>query len=264
MHRYPTASIAQLSLLRKLTKRRERAEQALFIAEGHRTVQQLLMTKRVQVQALFATATYLDHNPLDAEAAKIYLISERQLQEVSQTDTPPGILALASMVPAVEPSFWFGHHGCLLAFDEVQDPGNLGTMIRSAAWFGIQGLLMGKGTTDLWSAKVVRSTAGATGSLPYASGELGTMLDQLQAHGWRPVLLDADEPSTPLPEWKPDKATILVLGNEARGLDEALLRRYPRVRIDGHPGLDAAESLNVSVAASIAMYHWFTINKPSL
>jgi TrmH family RNA methyltransferase len=258
MQVYPTVSLAQLSQLRKLNKRRDRAEQALFLAEGHRTVQQLLTNRRVKVEAIFVTPSYVAANTPGVDSSPIFLINERQLQEVSQTDTPPGILALARMVPAVEPSFWFHQRGCLLAFDEVQDPGNLGTMIRSAAWFGMSGLLLGQGTTDLWSAKVVRSTAGATGSLPYAMGPLATMLEELEVHGWQPVLLDADASSTPLHRWTPHQATILVLGNEARGINNELLKRYPRLMIEGHPGLEAAESLNVSVAASIAMYHWFT------
>lgn len=258
MQVYPTSSLAQLSLLRKLNKRRERAEQALFIAEGHRTVQQLLTTRLVKVEAIFATPSYVAAHAPKVDTSPIFLITERQLQEVSQTDTPPGILALARMVPAVEPSYWFHRQGCLLAFDEVQDPGNLGTMIRSAAWFGMSGLLLGNGTTDVWSAKVVRSTAGATGSLPYTMGAMASMLEQLHAQGWQPVLLDAAASSTPLHRWTPHQATILVLGNEARGIDNELLKCYPSLRIDGHPGVEAAESLNVSVAASIAMYHWFT------
>jgi len=103
---------------------------------------------------------------------------------------------------------------------------------------------------------VVRSTAGATGSLPYMFQELPIALQTLSDCGWRPVLLDGNPGSMDIDDWQPGNRTVLVIGNEAQGIDPALVERYERVRIRGNPSQSGAESLNAAIAASIAMYEF--------
>jgi TrmH family RNA methyltransferase len=145
----------------------------------------------------------------------------------------------------------------ILAFDGLQDPGNLGTLVRTAAWFNAAGLFLGLGTTELYQPKVVRSTAGATGMLAAAEGDLAAMLDEAASAG-RPIfILDGGENSVPLESIRFPTNSVIVVGNEGRGVSSSILNLpYPKVRISGNAS--NVESLNAAVAASIALHHVFT------
>jgi RNA methyltransferase, TrmH family len=144
--------------------------------------------------------------------------------------------------------------GVILALYQMSDPGNLGTIIRSATWFGTRGVFLSTGTVDLYNPKVVRSMAGSTGSLPVASGFLAIFLEEAKKAGWRIYLLDAGENSKPLSAIRPGKRSILVLGSEAHGLPEPIKNAYTCVKIEPAGDTPHVESLNAAVSASIALY----------
>jgi TrmH family RNA methyltransferase len=145
--------------------------------------------------------------------------------------------------------------GLIIATDAIQDPGNLGTIIRTASWFGVQGLLLGKGTVDHFHPKVVRSTAGATGSIPFIDRDLKELLPLFEGRGWRVVLLDTGAGSSPLRELKTRGKTIIVVGNEANGIDPLLyVNGRKRTRISSPRKTESVESLNAAIATSIALY----------
>ena len=141
----------------------------------------------------------------------------------------------------------------MVAFDAVQDPGNVGTIIRTAAWFGAAGLLLGHGTADPYHPKVVRSTAGATGALDYVKGDLAELLAKFENEDWQVYLMDGGSDSIELQSIKPGKKSVLVVGNEGNGISEEQFRTgRTSVRI---PGDDAVvESLNAAIAMGIGMY----------
>ena len=147
----------------------------------------------------------------------------------------------------------------ILAIDGLQDPGNLGTLVRTAAWFNAAGLFLGLGTTELYQPKVVRSTAGATGMLAAAEGELAVMLDEAASAGRPIIILDGGENAVPLESTRFPTNSVIVVGNEGRGVSPSILNlSYPKVRISGNAS--NVESLNAAVAASIAMHDVFTQN----
>lgn len=247
------------TLLRKLQNRKYRRKEAAFVAEGGRTVEQLLANGKVKVEWLLFDADkalWLQSPWTDALKGREARTAETSIFEaLSDTDTPQGVLAVCRVPAARRVAELASGSGVLVALDRIQDPGNLGTMVRSATWFGAAGLLVGKGTVDLFHPKTVRSTAGATGALPYAEGELFALLEEAEAAGRQTVLLDGNPGAEPLKAFRPGRPLTVVIGNEANGVDAELMTAHrPRLRIEKGGGADAVESLNASIALSIALY----------
>lgn len=254
MARYQQASTSQLTRLRKLQKRKYRAEMGLFVAEGLRTVQQIVELGSLSVGEVYITESYLDDQEHKWLPDSTFVLSDKDMRSVADAESPQGILAIAHIPAQADIGERIKRPGRILAFDRIQDPGNMGTIIRTAAWFGIDFILLGSGSVDQWNPKVVRSTAGATGSIPYAECDLEMELERFAQAGWRPALLDGNPGSVPIEEWDPGMRTILVVGNEAQGISDVLASRYDRYKIETTPGQNAAESLNASIAAGIALY----------
>jgi RNA methyltransferase, TrmH family len=242
------------TLVRKLTIRKHRERESLFLAEGERCVVQILERGLITIEEVIIADNYTPSDEIQNSGINISVLSSDEFKSISNTETPQGIIALCRM-----PDMFSIHDlpemkGLLIALDALQDPGNLGTIIRTAAWFGASGILAGKGTADPWHPKVVRSTAGATGSIPLISGTLEKFFHELEHSGWEILLLDSGENSVSLHEARTAEKTVLVVGNEANGIDPKLLASgRKKIRIDGNPA--AVESLNAAIAAGIAMYH---------
>ncbi len=254
-----TISNRQLKLLRKLNRKKYREREGLFLIEGPRAVRQVLDNGVLSVEGLFFDESgQLFNEAYWSEAAEEregVLVSAGDFEEVADTDNPQGVMALCRTPGEAGRDTLASATGLLLATDAIQDPGNLGTIIRTASWFGVRGLLSGRGTVDLFHPKVVRSTAGATGTVPYRNVELEAALDYFEEKGWRVLLLDAGPEAVSLNEIGRDDKTILVVGNEAHGIDDSLPGgRRRAVHIPGQGGEEGVESLNAAVAAGIALY----------
>ncbi|MEX0685851.1 MAG: RNA methyltransferase [Balneolales bacterium] len=247
--------------LRKLGRRKYRKQNRQFVAEGLRTVRQIIANSSIVIDYLvFDESTHLmddiTYSGLDSTVQRIG-ISHKEFMELSDTDTPQGIMAICRMPQSTELSAFHNKEGCIIALNRIQDPGNAGSILRSAAWFGASGILCDDGTVDIYHPKVVRSTAGAMGTIAQWEGDLETALSELESHQWNIYLLDAGEQSVSLKEVKPSPKSILVIGNEATGLDKALLKDHRSlIKIPGEGFSPDVESLNASIALSIALYEF--------
>lgn len=249
----------QLTLFSKLLQRKHREHYGLFLAEGLRTVEQVLSRNKVKVQGLVLTERALevvnDLKFLDGSTPiPVWVASETDFARLADTGQHQGILAVCEIPPPPRMDDFLGlQEGLLLAVDRIQDPGNLGTMIRTGAWFSIDGVLSGEGTVDVFNPKVVRSTAGSTGALPVLEGSLENLMPEFQSAGWEIVLLDAGIGSVDLKGFTFPKRTVLLVGNEGNGVSEELKRISDSiVRISGNE--DNVESLNAAVAVAIALF----------
>lgn len=247
------------TLLRKIQQKKYRYREQLFLLEGVRSVQQVIENEWPAVSWIcFDEDQYLWEEPgwqAVSERFYSYRLDAGVFAEVTDTQNPQGVLAVCRMPAARSVAELASGSGLLVALDRIQDPGNLGTMVRSATWFGAAGLLVGKGTVDLFHPKTVRSTAGATGALPYAEGELSALLEEAEEAGRQTVLLDGNPGAEPLKAFRTDRDLTVVIGNEANGVDAALMTAHrQRLRIEKGGGADAVESLNASIALSIALY----------
>ena len=210
-----------------------------FLVEGFHLVEMALQHQRVE--AIFSLRDY-------AASAPCYLVTPEIIAKLSSTVTPEGIVALCPKIPAKEPS-----SSRLLYLDEVRDPGNVGTLLRSALAFSFTDVILSKGSVEAYSSKVLLASQGAVFGLNFSESREAPSQDvaRLKARGYRIIVTDL-KASVPPEEIKTlDQKICLVLGNEARGVDPAILALADQaVRIP----MSGIDSLNVAVAGGILLY----------
>lgn len=233
--------------------RKHRIKEKKFLVEGERAAEQIITNGLIDVESIFIKPSKLDRfSP--ALHKKMHLLEAEVLAEISDTEAPQGIIAVCAMPEESPLETISAQKGLIAAVDGIQDPGNLGTIIRTAVWYGVSALLLGSGSVDVYNPKVVRSTAGATGVLPVCSGNLDEMLSTLEEQDWQTLLLDANEGAEAIQFVKPHPKYILVAGNEANGIAPELLRpERKRVVLPSATPQQFVESLNAGVAMSIAL-----------
>ena len=246
-------SRASRKRLRELRRRKERQSSGLLLAEGPRVVGDLLNAGARVHECLFtpeatadpAIASLVDR--LRASGARCAEVSARELAEFSDTVTPQGLLVVAE-IPAAK---WRDiRKPRLLVVDGVQDPGNLGTMIRTAEALGVGGVIILPGTVDPWAPKSVRAAAGSSFRIPVLESGLEEAIEAL-ARRDIPIWVAAAE-GDPLGRMsKGPERVALVVGNEGAGVSVRVREAARRiVAIEQAAG---AESLNVAVAAAILL-----------
>jgi len=234
-------------------KYRKRSGQ--FLAEGVRCVEQILENSNIEVEELIIQKGWSNDQLSAKTELPFFELETSDFGAVSDTDNPQGIVAVCKVPQESSIEILAQKSGVILATDAIQDPGNLGTIIRTACWFDVAGIIFGTGTVDSFHPKVVRSTAGATGVLPYISGNLNDLLPSFEREHWTTFLLDATEGSKNLDERPKTEKSILVVGNEGNGISDELFRdgRHT-IKIDGNP--NQVESLNAAIACSISLYEF--------
>lgn len=254
-------SRSQAKRWRALKRRKGRAEHGLFLAEGRRLVSDLLASG-LEVRHLLHTRG-ADREPDTAgllERARdagvpVEAVDGGELAEFADTVTPQDLLAVAA-IPACDREDL--GEGDLVVLDAVQDPGNAGTILRTAEALGAAGAVSLKGTVDLWNPKTVRASAGALFRLPVLDDEWPSAGRWIRAEG-RP-LWAADAAGEDVARGDAVPARVaLVLGNEGSGVREEILSSADRrvaVRLPG-----GAESLNVAVAAALLMDRIFSARR---
>lgn len=245
-----------LTLARDLKRRKARERQGLFVAEGIRTVEELLHSGIPITAAL--TCDLIDRTPRGATLAaqllgrdvELLRVSEREFLSASDTEHPQGILAIARQPQRQLEELSPTPTARYLVLDGIQDPGNAGTLLRTAAALGCQATLVLPGTVDPWNAKVVRSAVGMQFTHPTIDCTEETLITFLSARGI--PLWGAAADGDSLSSVAPPQRLALVVGNEGAGLKPAL--RDQCARLLSIPMVPGAESLNVAVAAGILLH----------
>ena len=237
----------QFKFVRQLEQKKYRRREGLFVAEGTKVVGDLM--QHSQPRMLFATSEYLDASPqllqMGYEAVRI---TDDELRRLSFLQHPQQVLALFPL-PSPSHSLTPSPSHLSIALDGVQDPGNLGTIIRLADWFGIESIYCSEDTVDAWNPKVVQATMGSIARVDIIYMNLPEMLDNLPADF--PVygtFLDGENIyQQPLSE-----NGLIIMGNEGNGISEAVRSRIThRLLIPSFRQDDTAESLNVAIATAI-------------
>ena len=230
----------QQKYIRQLEQKKYRKREGCFVAEGTKVVGDLL--KRYQPLALYATESW------DAPKGVGYtLVSEEELQRVSFQQHPQQVLAI---FPIPQPTDPVSLRGSLtLALDGVQDPGNLGTIIRIADWFGIDTIICSEDTADAWNPKVIQATMVSIARVNVIYANLLELLDTLPSD--YPVygtFLDGENIYTQTLSGE----GLIIMGNEGNGISDAVRAKVNRRLLipDFHQG-DTADSLNVAIATAI-------------
>ena len=242
----------QIKFIRQLEQKKFRRREGLFVAEGTKVVGDLLA--HYQPHSIFATPDWLAEHPTvpetvaePAEGSIVTEVTPDELSRISFQQHPQQVLAL---FPIPTHSSLFTIHSSLsLALDGIQDPGNLGTIIRIADWFGIETIFCSEDTVDAWNPKVVQATMGSIARVNIIYISLTKLIDSLPAD--YPVygtLLDGDNiyTQTLTPHG------LIVMGNEGNGISPEIRQKVNhRLLIPSYRTDDTAESLNVAIATAI-------------
>ena len=248
-----------LTLARDLRRRKSRERHGLFVAEGIRAVEELLRSP-LEIRGVLLDPPRLDtthrgaelRRQLAARQVEIAEVSERDFASAAETDSPQGVLAVAQVPTRYLDAIAADPAARVAVLDGVQDPGNVGTILRTAAALGAAATVAMPGTVDLWNAKVVRSSMGAH----FHHLALSSTWDELDAfrRARGAELWVADAGGEPLGDVQVprDSPLCLVLGNEGNGISAEARQRAARVV--SLPIAPVVESLNVAVAAGIFLY----------
>jgi TrmH family RNA methyltransferase len=230
---------------------KERRTAALFVAEGIQSVREAITFRNeISIDTLYLTSNGRNRleESINVSGVNTVDVSDEVMAAISETITPQGILAICSIPQRSISQLQLSGNSKIIYLSEIQDPGNAGTIIRSADAMGMAAIVTSPGSVDLFSPKVVRSTAGSLWHIPVF--ESVSLAEMIAAFPQTQMFTLGSKGSTPLPELKVDSDCIAIFGNEARGI--ATPQNLAQVSI---PMPGNAESLNLSAAASIVMYH---------
>jgi RNA methyltransferase, TrmH family len=231
---------------------KERREQGLFVAEGVQCAREALLSQSgPQIKIVYATEGGLSKiSELDLDAVEIVEVSEPVMKAMSDTVSPQGLISLCYKPELKFSDLKATGSSRFIYLHEIQDPGNAGTILRTADAMGISAVITSPDSVDMYSPKVVRSTAGSLWNIPVFEGVSFDRVDK-QFAGIQKFLLSSHATTSILDLSIPGDC-IAIFGNEARGVDASALGvSVTEVTI---PMGGRAESLNLSAAASIVMF----------
>jgi len=229
----------QLKLITSLQQKKYRAKYNLFIAEGTKVVQEFL-NSNFELEQLFC----LD-NSVYKNYEKATLINELELKKISSLKTPNNVVALFK-IPNTKPLL---NKGLIVVLDTINDPGNLGTIIRLCDWFGVAQLVCSTTTVDCYNSKVVQASMGSLTRVSIVYTTLETFLKNTSLPKYATLLNGKNVYKSKLP-----KNAVLVMGNEANGINEELLKFVNHhLTIPRFGNLQQTESLNVATATAILL-----------
>ncbi len=240
----------------QLLKKNKRAEHRQFLVEGVRLSQEALASGW-EIEAIFLGESFLEspqypamERLLGQQSVPVTVISDNNLKKLCDTQTPQGIVFVVNQPSP--PAANYSQQRFVLLLDGLRDPGNLGTLIRSAHWFGVDGIYCSQDCVDPYNGKVLRGTMGSIFHVPvFTDRDLSAVVSDLQESGM-PVLASSLETRHSMDEITIGDRIALILGGEARGVSRELQTLADStVRI---PPVGNAESLNVSVAGGIFMH----------
>jgi RNA methyltransferase, TrmH family len=246
---------ARRNLVNGLRRRKIRESEGLFLAEGIRVVEDLL---DAGLDLRFAVvASTLEDTPRGAAllrrlelAAPVHPLREHEFAELAATENPQGVLAVARTPEHTLAAQETGDRAVILALDGVQDPGNFGTLARTAEALGVPLLVALPGTVDAWNPKAVRAAAGATFRLPVVRPETAELLAWIRARGG--ALCGADREGEAADGLALPGLVALFVGNEGAGLGDEV--RAVLDHLVAVPQRGRGDSLNVAAAAAILLF----------
>lgn len=236
-------SKAQISLINSLQHKKYRKLHNLFIVEGVKSVSEFANSS-FTVDSIYATEgiwTKLNKIP---HKIKSFITSDNEFKKISLLNNPQGVLALVQIPSAKVLQLESLKGGHTLLLDGIQDPGNMGTIIRTAEWFGMERIVCSPDCVDVYNPKVVQATMGSLSRLAVFYSDLHTLLMQTDLPSYGAVLNGESI-------YKTDFGTegLIIMGNEGNGISEKVISaiKHP-VTI---PNFGKAESLNVAIATTV-------------
>ena len=230
--------------IQSLSQKKFRDELKLFIAEGPKIVEELIELIPHQIEKIYAVEEWIENRKSSVQNIKLIEVSSAELDKLSQLQTPNQVLAIIKKNDSKKPEASL----FTLYLDTIQDPGNFGTIIRIADWFGIKAIVCSTGCVDLYNPKVIQSTMASIARVNVFYDENDEWLRDQTA-----PIFAATLDGTILYEHSKTKEGILIIGNESKGIRPEILQ-YATENIT-IPKKGEAESLNAAVATGIILSH---------
>ncbi len=252
---YSMLSKNKIKLINSLSLKKNRDEEKLFVAEGVKIVSELI-DSNFELVSIFAHEDFFNANNIDNVIEKI-TVNESELKSISNLKTPNQVLAIVKL-PAQELKMNDITNQFSIAFEDIQDPGNLGTIIRTADWFGIKNIICSNNSVNVYNPKVVQATMGAISRVNVFYTELDTFLKQSLEFGLKiyGTLLNGES----IYNHNLTDKGIVLFGNESKGISSEL-QKYISNKISIPSALfNKTESLNVSMAMGIVCSEFFRKN----
>jgi RNA methyltransferase, TrmH family len=237
---------SQVKYIQSLGQKKFRDQEGVFIVEGPKMVRELLGAPHMELRQLYAVKEWLFENREGLSFPFITELKEGELERISSLSTPNQVLAVFKKPSFPAPAF---ENTLSLLLDGIQDPGNLGTIVRTSDWFGLRQVICSRDCADIFNNKAVQSTMGSISRVQvlYEDPE-----ELIRLHPGLPVYAAVLEGNS-LYKTGPAPAGFLLIGNESRGIREELLEKAThRITI---PRKGQAESLNAAVATGIILSH---------
>jgi len=238
---------SQAKYIQSLGQKKVRDEEGVFIAEGPKIVAELLASADANILQLYALHDWIVANRNDCNGVEIIEIDENDLTKISQLTTPNKVLAL---VKKQETHDHLPTKGIVsLVLDTIQDPGNLGTIIRIADWFDIKQIICSMNCADMYNPKVVQSTMGSIVRVKMLYTDLAPWLEEQKDVFIYAAALDGQNVTA----MKKITEGLIVIGNESKGISAEIFEQVDvKITI---PRIGKAESLNAAVATGIILSH---------
>ena len=243
----------KISSITRLHQKKFRDESGLFLVEGIKSVGDFLRSS-FEVEEVLATDTWVrEHEKEVPAAAELTLVTPAEMERLSAWKNPQPVMAVAR-IPQRDIAD-IRQDQPLLMLDDLRDPGNMGTIIRTADWFGIRQLVCSQTTVELYNPKVIQATMGSFTRVKVYYIDLESFIDNNLKER---RVLGAFLEGTPVQGFDFQLSDVIVIGNEANGITEAVARKISsKILIDSPvKSTDKAESLNASIAAAIMMYQY--------
>jgi RNA methyltransferase, TrmH family len=235
----------KVKYIQTLGQKKFRQQEGLFIAEGPKLVKELLEADAASVKEVYAVKDWIGDNQKLLNKTAVTEITEIELEKISQLATPNKVVAIVQQYAVGETIIVKDR--ITLALDNVQDPGNLGTIIRIADWFGIEQIVCSADSADMYNPKVVQSTMGSIARVKVYYVDLYDWLAAQEEVSIYAAALEGENVTT----MKKIKEGIIVFGNESKGISPQILNlSNTKITI---PKKGKAESLNVAVAVGVVV-----------
>lgn len=227
---------------------KERKKQDVFVVEGLRMFEEIPKTQLVEN---FATEEFFSKHKDLFQDVSFELVSEHIMNTITDTKTPQGVVSLVKRFHYSLEEVISGKKPLIMALENLQDPGNLGTILRTSEGAGVTGILMSKETVDVYNPKVVRATMGSIFRMPFVYVEdLTEEINKLNCHGFETY--SAHLQGKNFYDYDYTYPTIFCIGNEGNGLSDALTdATKSKIKI---PMMGRVESLNAATASTVLMY----------
>jgi TrmH family RNA methyltransferase len=241
---------SQVNYIQSLSQKKIREQEDVFVAEGPKIINELLMEGNAPLQHLYATTEWMELNRqllTKLEPGKLVTVKESELARISFLSTPNQVLGVFAKPQF---SFKFSLKGKLsLLLDTIQDPGNLGTIVRCADWFGVRQIVCTEDCADVFNPKTVQSTMGSISRVQVIYADVLDLLEKNKNLPLYAAVLGGKD----IRDYQKIKEGIVMIGNESKGIRSSLLA-LPVNKIT-IPRKGGAESLNAAVAAGIILSH---------